>query len=337
MKHPNGYGTVVKMNGNRRNPFVARKTVGWNEKKHPILKTIGYFPTREAGLIALAEYNRSPYNIDAQQITFAELYKRWTEKKFPKLGKSNQSSLKSAYTHCSSLYKIRYREIRAYHMQDAIDGCGYGYSTQAFIKNLFWHLDRFALELDLIDRSYSTLITSAPAPETEKVPFTENEINLLWSIQDQPWVDSILTFLYTGFRISELFDVRVADVDLEAGTIKGGTKTKAGKNRIVPIHSKIAVTIRKRISEGNEYLFTFDGTKVYSVRYYSVWHDIMKSVGLNHTPHECRHTFRSRLDSAGANKRCIDLIMGHKSKDVGERVYTHKTIQELREAIELMP
>jgi len=28
--------------------------------------------------------------------------------------------------------------------------------------------------------------------------------------------------------------------------------------------------------------------------------------------------------------------MGHKSKDVGERVYTHKTIDELKAAIELM-
>ena len=28
-------------------------------------------------------------------------------------------------------------------------------------------------------------------------------------------------------------------------------------------------------------------------------------------------------------------MMGHKSKEVGERVYTHKTIQELRDALEL--
>jgi integrase len=60
----------------------------------------------------------------------------------------------------------------------------------------------------------------------------------------------------------------------------------------------------------------------------------MTRLNMEHTVHETRHTFRSRLDSAGANKRCIDLIMGHKSKDVGERVYTHKTIKELQEAIE---
>ena len=63
---------------------------------------------------------------------------------------------------------------------------------------------------------------------------------------------------------------------------------------------------------------------------------IMEQLGFDHCPHECRHTLRSRLDSAGANKKCIDLILGHKSKDVGERVYTHKTIEELKQAIELI-
>lgn len=62
----------------------------------------------------------------------------------------------------------------------------------------------------------------------------------------------------------------------------------------------------------------------------------MESHNMKHTPHECRHTFRSRLDSAGANKKCIDLMMGHKSKEVGERVYTHKTLDELKEAILLI-
>ena len=71
-------------------------------------------------------------------------------------------------------------------------------------------------------------------------------------------------------------------------------------------------------------------------KYYEFWNEILNKLEIEHTPHECRHTFRSKLDSAGANKKCIDLLMGHKSKDVGERVYTHKTIEELRQAIELI-
>ncbi len=58
----------------------------------------------------------------------------------------------------------------------------------------------------------------------------------------------------------------------------------------------------------------------------------MERLHMNHTPHECRHTFRSRLDSAGANNVCIDRIMGHKSKETGERVYTHNN-KEIYHAI----
>ena len=69
MKNPNGYGSVVRLSGNRRNPFCARKTVGWNEKGHPIYKPVGYFKTRQEAMIALAEYNRNPYDIDLSKIT----------------------------------------------------------------------------------------------------------------------------------------------------------------------------------------------------------------------------------------------------------------------------
>lgn len=336
MKHPNGYGTVAKLSGNRRNPFVVRKTLEWNDKGHPVYLTIGYYPTREAGLIALAQYNNEPWNISQEKTTLEELFKLWEDKKSHKLGTSNRQSLKSAFNHCSKLFKMKYKEIRSYQMQDVIDGCGKGYSTQAAIKNLFGHLDRFALELDLVNRCYSELLTSEPIPETTKVPFTDNEINALWKISGEPWIDSILVFLYTGFRISELLDVRSENVDLDAGTIKGGTKTRAGKDRIVPIHSLIAPLVATRLLTGGEYLFTHNGKKVSTSQYYTFWGDCMKRINAEHTVHETRHTFRSRLDSAGANKRCIDLIMGHKSKDVGERVYTHKTIQELKEAIELI-
>jgi integrase len=314
MRHPNGYGSVVKLPGNRRKSFAVRKTVGWNDKGHPIYKTVGYYATREAGLIALAEYNRNPYDVDAQKIDLGGLYELWLEKKFPKLGKSHQGRLKTAYKHCAGLHKMKYRDIRAYHMQEIIDTCGLGYATQASIKNLFYNLDRFALEMDLIDRQYSGLTTSATAEETSKQPFTEDEIKRLWTMRDVPWVDSVLAFLYTGFRISELLEIKTANVDLNVGVIKGGVKTEAGKNRRVPIHSKIAGFVHTRFSEGGEYLFTYNGRKVTTTQYYEFWGEIMKKADMDHTPHECRHTFRSRLDSLGANKVCIDGIMGRRRR-----------------------
>lgn len=336
MRNPNGYGSVVKLSGNRRNPFTVRKTIGWNDKGHPIYDTIGYFPTREDGMIALAEYNKNPFDINSSKITFEELFELWKEKRMFKLGKSSQAALRSAFNHCKKYYKMKYKDMKSFHMQDCIDHCGLGYSTQGQIKSLFGHLDRFAMELDIITKTYSDLITSDPIPETKKRPFSDEEVDMVWKIKEDPWIDSVLVFLYSGFRISELLSLKTENINLEEKTFQGGTKSQSGKNRIVPIHSKIFEFVQRRVEEGNEYLFSENGKKLTSQKYYEIWNSIMDKLGIEHTPHECRHTFRSRLDSAGANKVCIDLMMGHKSKEVGERIYTHKTIEELKFAIELI-
>ena len=336
MKHPNGYGTVVKLSGNRRNPYAVRKTVGFDEKYHPIYLPIGYTQTKEQGLILLAQYNNDAWDINKDKITFEELYKLWIEKKYSKLGKSNQRALKYASNHCESLFKMKYKKIKSFMMQDIIDNCGKGYATQAAIKSLLGHLDDFAMEMDIISKSYASLITSDPVPDTSGFKFSDEEVEKVWEIQEMEWVDSVLTFLYTGFRISELLNLLTENVNLEERTIKGGTKTKAGKDRIVPIHSKIFNIIKNRVDEGNKYLFSNKKRHCSVDKYYRVWSAIMTELKMQYTPQECRHTFRSKLDSAGANKKCIDLMMGHKSKEVGERVYTHKTIEELRQAIELI-
>ena len=331
MKNPNGYGTVTKLSGNRRRPYVVKEGISGKQKP------IGYTATLEEGLIMLAKYNDSPWDLKAQKITFKELYELWIEKKAYKLGRSNQFSLNSAYKHCLALEDVRYKLLKPYQMQGCIDGCKCGYSTQASIKNLFRHLDRFALEMDLITRCASELLQSDPIPETTRGVFTDEEVDALWQAIDEPWADSIIFFLYTGLRISEMIALRVENIDVHGGTIIGGTKTAAGKNRVIPIHSKILPIIKKRISNSKSgFLFEYKGKKLNQTQYRTIWAELMHKLGMKHTPHECRHTFRSRMDSAGANKVCIDRIMGHKSKGTGERVYTHKTVEELKVNIELI-
>ncbi len=331
MRNPNKYGTVTKLSGKRRRPWIVKEGLSGRQKP------IGYTATKEEGLILLAQYNKKPWDIETDKITLQELFDLWEEKRASKLGKSNRSSLKAAYRHCKHLSSVKYNQIKPYQMQDCIDSCGCGYSTQGAIKNLWGHLDRFALELDIISKQCSTLLTSDPIPETTKEVFTDEEIRLIWENQKLEWADSLLFFLYTGFRISEMLDLKISDVDLNAKTITGGTKTAAGKNRIVPIHSKIFEIVQRRFEKSkNGYLFEYQGKKLSQAQYRIIWADLMKKLNMHHTPHECRHTFRSRLDSAGANKVCIDRLMGHKSAGTGERVYTHKTIEELRLNIELI-
>lgn len=90
------------------------------------------------------------------------------------------------------------------------------------------------------------------------------------------------------------------------------------------------------VDQGNQYLFTYEGKKFSQTNYYKCWKEVMEKIGADKTPHEARHTFETNLDNAKGNRKCIDLLMGHKSKDVGNRVYNHKTIDQLRETVCLL-
>ena len=331
LKLPNRYGSISKLSGNRRRPYVIRKS-----KEGGGFTIVGYAATREEGLALLAQYNANPWDIDRAKITLGGLFDLWKEKKSGKLGTSNRYTLFAAYRYCVPLADKPYAQIRAYEMQECIDTCGKGPGTEAGIKCLWGHLDRFALELDIITRQYSDLLTSAPRQETGRTPFTTEEIKTLWAHLSEPWVDTVLIFIYSGWRISELLALTPADVDLQAGTMKGGTKTKAGKNRIVPIHSRIRPMVERRMAEGGEYLIQWDGHRCSESQYRVIWKGLAERLQIPGTPHGCRHTFESMLDSAGANRKCIDLLMGHVSKDTGNRVYNHKTLDELKAALELV-
>ena len=337
MRNPNGYGSVVKLSGNRRRPFVARKTVGWDIRGYPKYEAIGYYAKRSDALVALAEYNRNPYDLDLAKITTKELFARWEARANSRISDSTLSSMRSAFKmHIAPLHNVQYKAIKAYHMQEIIDNCGRGYGTQGLIRNVFYHLDLYAYEYEIITTKYSELVHTAPASPSTKSPFTRAELDVLWSNAHALFVDIALILVYTGFRISELLSITPASINIAEQWIKGGSKTDAGRDRIVPIHPLIKNFVEARLDEGNDYLITHNGRKIEKRSFYDIWRPLMSSLGMSHTPHECRHTFRSLLDSAGANKRCIDLLMGHTSKDVGERIYTHKTLAELREALLLV-
>ena len=221
-------------------------------------------------------------------------------------------------------------------MQDCIDNCGRGYATQGAIKTLWGHLDNFAFECDIIDKMYSQLTSAPPIPETSREPFTNEQVKQLWAIKDDPWVNTVLIYIYTGFRLNELLGMKTEWVNTKEWYFRNGNKSDAGKGRIVPIHERIKPMVKELVDQGNLYLFSHQGKKISQSKYYHFWSEVMEKIGVDKTPHEARHTFETNLDNAKGNRKCIDMLMGHKSKDVGNRVYNHKTIEQLRDTIALL-
>ena len=339
MKNPNGYGSVVKLSGKRRKPYMVRKTVGYDDRAYPVYEIIGYYSSRADAMMALAEYNRDPYDVDMSKSTMRQVYEMWSAEAFKSLKLNMKNAYISAYKHCSSVYEKPYKSLRKGHMQACVDFCGRGYSTKSNIKMLFSQLDKYAYDHDIINKCYSENLTIGGRTDSDiHQLITDKEVQSLWKHQGEPFVDETLFMLYTGFRMGEMLQIKNADIDFTENTITGGMKTAAGKNRIVPIHSDILPIIQMHHSQ-KTHLFELDPkqeTESYRTKFLKHWQKYMKSIGFYHQTHDCRVTIRSKLDSAEANKVAIDRIMGHASKSVGERVYTKKTIKELQDAINLL-
>ena len=293
MRLPNGYGGVVNLGKKRRRPFAARITAGWTDEGKAIYKYIGYYAKKTEALQALAEYNNNPYDVDSRNLTFEEVYNMWSEKALKDVSKSKLACYKTAFANCPSVHNIKIKELKTPHMQKAIDNCKKrSQSTLNNIKILFNQVCRFALENDFISKDYSQFVTISNTDNKKiKKEFSEDEIAILWKNSDNFYVRFALILIYTGFRISELLQVKTENADLENGSIRGGLKTKAGINRLVPIHKRIMPFIEELYNPKNTYLYNNMGkTFKYSI-IKNEFTKTLKELGISHTPHECRHPY----------------------------------------------
>lgn len=186
----------------------------------------------------------------------------------------------------------------------------------------------YALKHEIVEKNIIDLITVKDVKIEEREPFTVEEIKALDGFR-HPLHDTIYILLYTGLRITELLEIESKNVHLEDRYLIAGKKTKAGTNRIIPIHDDIFDLITKRYKNGHKYLITREGKKIPYRSYRQMYWDKM---GINHTPHDTRHTFATFADRCGLNQVAIKRIMGHALKDVTQH-YTHKDTWELLQEI----
>lgn len=341
MKKANGNGSVSKLSGIRRKPYIARVTLGWDESTgRQIRKTIGTYVTQKEAQKALIDYLDNPYDLDLSNILFKDVYEKWGKLKYPKVSHSAILGYQSAYNNVEKLHNMKIKDIKARHLQEAIDNCSKGQATKKKIKFLFGQMFAYAMQNDIITKDYSEFVDIGKASEESKrEPFSNKEIELLWKhIDDIEFIDTILIMIYSGFRIGELLELETKNIDLVNMTMTGGLKTEAGKNRLVPIHPKIFPLIEKRYNKDNQYLIiNFKGKKMKYDNYYKEkFIPIMEQLNMEHRPHDCRHTFATLLSNANANATAIKKMIGHESYATTEKIYTHKDIEELRKNVELI-
>ncbi|CAM5796354.1 DUF6538 domain-containing protein [Rhizobacter fulvus] len=163
------------------------------------------------------------------------------------------------------------------------------------------------------------------------------------------WVP--LLGIFTGARISELCQLRTADVSTVDSvavlriTDEGegqGVKTEAGR-RTVPVHAELVrlgfldfvAAIRQAKSVQLFPALPLHKTK--AGQYFSEWFASTRTLADGtKLPdfHSLRHTVRSKLASAGIAEPLIDTLIGHEVKgSTGARTYTMRSTEDLQRAL----
>lgn len=336
LKLPNGFGTVYKLSGNRRRPYVVKKTIQGRQKP------LGYFDSYESAIAYLVDYNRDPALLSPSKTLFSEVYSLWRAEHFPKISESAKCGYANSYRHCQRLHAMTFVDIRLGHLQAVIDdirATGAGHCTQKKARSLMEQLYKYAAKYDLVTRDYARYVEiDRLVRKFKKRPFTVRQRNKLWrNIDTMPFeIKHVLMLMYTGTRVGEYINIKKSDVKLRRRFFKiTRSKTQAGL-RIVPIPKKLLPYWQESMETSSDYICCrVDGSKhTYDSFRRAIFDRVMQQFNFKHTPHETRHTLASMLDSADTNKTVTKLILGHAREGVTEKDYTHKTIRELLKAID---
>lgn len=325
MRRANGEGCIFKLSGKRRRPWAVRVTAGWADDGKQRLRYLGYYSTQKEAREALREFLVNPYDLQTAELSLLDVYNLWLPT--AQLSDSTMKNYKSAFASCAALHSRPIREIKVGDIEQAM--AAVKPSRQHIFRAALRVVFQFAMKREIIDRNVAELVSAKAAESKEKAPFSVAEIEKVRAY-DHPLADSVLMLLYTGMRISELLELKTADVNLAERYMVGGKKTAAGKDRLIPIHDAILPLVRARVEAVHEFLITSaSGQAVPYITYSSrFWKQMKEALGFAHTPHATRHTFITFAARQGLDRSVVQRVVGHKSGDITSH-YTHHEVAEL--------
>lgn len=344
LKLPNGYGSITcRSDTRRRNPYVIKVTVAGKQK------AIGYVSTYEDGLAMLAKYNDDPTRFVTNKATFADVYRLMAAEKYKNIAAVTARNYETGYKHCQRIHNKRFAELRPADLQQVITDAhdaGLGQASQRKIRQVLHHCYTYAIKYEIINAAvdYSQYVDiDKHTVRVPKKPFNTRQLNRVRALitDTEPlarWAMTVVMLCYCGARPSEFLSVLKTDVKLgQRYFVIHDSKTEAGRNRPVPISRKTLPFFEWWMQQPGKNLISDTNGNAVPYRTFRLrFAAVMKATRCKHTPHECRHTCATWLDNAGANELAIKKILGHAAQGVTQKVYTHKSLAQLRKAIDLL-
>jgi len=195
------------------------------------------------------------------------------------------------------------------------------------------------LYLKSIFRQLRSELNVVVAKTSKQLPYvpTEEEMQRyyksVWQTRNMQHMVLIKTLLYTGLRVSEIVNVKLENVDLEACQIHV-QNGKGGKGRKVPIpytfKEVLALHVDSSRKKGADYLFESLRKSAYTTRgirkildRYTKEAKMSRSI----SPHKLRHFLFTWLKKQGIDDALIQPYSGHASRQSLE-IYSKLSIGE---------
>lgn len=339
----NRTGSICNLGKGRRKPWNVRLYM-----EDGSLKSYGCYATYKEAEEALELYNaqlllRQAPAPGALDVTIGQCWEAWKDRE---LAGATDAKIRNYATPWNRrLEQIRDVKIRTMGPDDwqklIDDDVQAGLSSSSVIKlvTVIHALNRYAMERDYIVKDYSQFLR-LPEKTTkyEKGFLTHGQVSQVRGMADQGdrWAASVLILCYTGWRIDELLSLPVSRIDIAEWTVVSGEKTNAGRDRVVPICTKLRPYVQSWLDRGGRYLICKgDGNRYSRDGYLGHFRDIMATIELRQaTPHWCRYTFNTMCHEAGIDELTQKWLTGHSTEADITHHYTKSTMAQLKAAVE---
>lgn len=326
-KRANNTGTIYKREGNLEKPWIAKKNNMY----------IGSYKTRTEAQKALERITDVEVS-DNYNLTLKEVYERWHADHGRTIETKTLKDYEWAFRLCEPLHDRKIRSILRSDYQACIiaqEEKGRSKGTCNKVRVILGMLGRWAFEEGITLSNNAENLSTTAKQLTVREIFLDGDIRAMQQ-SGMPAADIALILISCGCRPGELFKLKTADCFDDY--FIGGSKTEAGKNRVIPVGKEgldAYRRIRQKAAEAgsDNFIDGYTGSHVYNNYSKREWKALMAQIGRpDFTPYSCRHTFITNAIRSGMDLPILEAIVGHVDRET-TRIYTHLRADDLVYAV----
>ncbi|NBW14016.1 MAG: hypothetical protein EBR82_39060 [Caulobacteraceae bacterium] len=209
----------------------------------------------------------------------------------------------------------------------------------------------YGVRTGVLDRNPALQVELPKIVSNERDVFTPEQVGILAREASADWRTAIFAGYFLGARLSDIVNLKWADVDLVAGVVSYRQR-KTSEATTTALHPDLQRHLEAIAGDSGEFIMpSLAGRSTGGCRGLSSdFNGIMRRAGIAQDRtesksgrsfaalsfHSLRHTFESALANAGVSAEVRREITG-RADDVVQRGYTHLAIETQRAALAKMP